>query len=514
MKKFYFISFFLFLSRLLFASDSLVYSSELIFDNQNEEQIYLSVLKGNSEMYFDAFYINGNPNVSNLPERKSVFIDAISTIKFSQKRAKYVKNIYKDVHEKYLKKYMEQAYFNDVFSLGVYNCVTACALYAMAFEKLGIPFVIKETPAHVYIVAYPESDQLLIETTDPIGGFNSFSTSYKSQFVNNLNALKLIDSKEMALGINALFDKYYFNESGLGLRELLGLQYYNTGIWLVDQGKYHEGHQALSKAYILYPSEQISQTLFLSMVMLLSNSDYMDDRDIDLFYRLPRYKQLEVTNDEIVEEFGRLTYSLLIENNQRSKYKEVYDELTEQVKDSTLLLDINFLYNYEMGRLEFNRGRYKQALPYAKKAYECNPNNVDSETMLIGAFMNHYGQSSDLDEAYSTLKSYLDEYENLKENNHVISAWMNLNLMIMANSFIEGKSTKAILHKDIFESVLAENGQKAYDENILGRAYSEAAVYYFKKGHYNSAKRYLNEGLKYAPGNRELVTRKHMIDRN
>lgn len=101
--------------------------------------------------------------------------------------------------------------FTELNKNGNYNCVTATALYGLLLNDLGIPFSIKETPEHVYLIAYPKSDAILIESTDPLKGYRVFNDNYKALIVQNLKENKIISESEFKTGnVNNLFDKYFF----------------------------------------------------------------------------------------------------------------------------------------------------------------------------------------------------------------------------------------------------------------------------------------------------------------
>ena len=92
------------------------------------------------------------------------------TIKFSRQKEKKekherkrIKRIYNTIHNTFLEKYNIEAHFSDIFINGNYNCVSATALYSYVFESLEIPYKIKETPTHVYLVVYPKSYKIYIE---------------------------------------------------------------------------------------------------------------------------------------------------------------------------------------------------------------------------------------------------------------------------------------------------------------------------------------------------------------
>ncbi len=493
--------------------DSLVYPTELTFDNYHEQQAYWQLYNQQEEPYFELFYLLTDSSIDRMRNYKALLYSELETIKRVKNETKYVKNIYKRLHERFFSKYEERSFFADVFSSRTYNCVTACAIYGLAFDKLGIPFEIKETPTHVYIIAYPDSHQIRIETTDPVGGFASYSPLFKQAFVTRLLELKLIDNDDMSLGTNALFDKYYFNDSKLGLKELVALQYYNAGLFEGDQAEYYKAYRLLSKAYVLYPSDQTSKYLLTSIINELAVSKYDEEYHITLLAQLPRYKKFEITNDEIVGEFGRINEQYLINTYNVPLYDSIYYRLTAQLNDSSVVSEIHFIYNYERARLLFNKGKYIQALPFAEKALEQKPTHVDAETLLISSFMNYLSQSRNPEKAIEKLEAYIKRFHTLNENNHVQKAWLNLNLLAMEKSYEDQNIEAAKTYAANFEKGVERNETADFDRFLVGRAYSTGAIYYFKRGYLSSARRLLNKGLEYAPGNYELKSRLQMINR-
>ncbi len=110
----------------------------------------------------------------------------------TKSEVKKVKYVYDYVHKQFLKVYKLQNSFADIFSKGEYNCVSASALYAIIFTKLDIPFNIIEAPHHVYLVAYPQTFKILIETTSPEKGYYQFNDNFINQYVKILYNSKLI----------------------------------------------------------------------------------------------------------------------------------------------------------------------------------------------------------------------------------------------------------------------------------------------------------------------------------
>ena len=85
--------------------------------------------------------------------------------KKEKKEKKRIKFIYDAFHDTFLKKYNSSVFFSEIFKNGNYNCVTATALYCYVFEKLDIPYKVKDLPTHVYLIAYPDLYNIKLETT-------------------------------------------------------------------------------------------------------------------------------------------------------------------------------------------------------------------------------------------------------------------------------------------------------------------------------------------------------------
>ncbi|MDZ7741151.1 MAG: hypothetical protein U5Q03_05210 [Bacteroidota bacterium] len=68
--------------------------------------------------------------------------------------------------------------------------------YALAFEEFMIPCEIKVSRDHAFLVAYPESYAVVVETTNPVKGISGVIDQRKKQkFLENLVNLKLISKQ-------------------------------------------------------------------------------------------------------------------------------------------------------------------------------------------------------------------------------------------------------------------------------------------------------------------------------
>ena len=495
--------------------DSLIKINQIVYNNTFEESVFRKSSNPDGDIFYGymVFSSDDSIQITNYKQSFDLRIRNFSDGKRPKNNSKYVKKIYEFVHDEFLRKYESEAYFHQIFKNGVYNCVTACALYGMAFTALDVPFTIKETPTHVYIIAYPESDQIGIETTDPIGGFKTFSPGFKQNFVNQLVALKLIDIAELADGVNTVFNRYYFSNKELGLKELIGIQYYNHGLIEFQNNNYRLAYHEMQKAYYLYPSENIKETLSMACLAALSEADYDHWDDIQLYISAITMDHPSFSENHKLGEFSRLLNKQLIDNNDTLFIDSAFQAITALPLNPDLNKDITFLYNYERARKLYNRGNYKLALPYSKAAYHTKPESSESENLLVTTIQNGVvSKSFDHDETFVIIESLLESYPGLKTHGHLGELRSRLYLIAMDEAFENKNASKAIDYKNKFEAFINEFGYR-YDEYTLGRAYSQGIMYYFRRGAYSNARNLLNDGLKFAPDNQDLKMRKYYLDR-
>ena len=276
--------------------------------------------------------------------------------------------------------------------------------------------------------------------------------------------------------------------------------------------EFRNAYNQFQKAYLLYQSDQIKEMLFNSSLLVVTKSEYETSNEMKVLAQLLRFENNQIGASEVAGEFGRVTQRQLLSNNDTVLYKDSYQLLRSELEDVKLIKDIDLVFNYEMARILFNRGNYSLALPYAMQAYELKPENADNESLLLNCFVKEYGDKTPK-ESLVFFEKLMTSNEFIKSNNHFGSVWLNLNLEVMFDELQDRKLSEGLKFKKQFEELVQAHPQYKYDHYLVGRAYSQAVVYYFKRGQMTNARRVLNEGLNYAPNNSELKSRKYMINR-
>ncbi len=498
-----------------FAQRDLVKKSELQFSSDQEREAVLELLQG-GDSYFEALGIIESVDENLMMAWKSGFdahIDELITKPRRRDNWIYLNKVYHQLHRDYLVKYRDGANLSNTLIDGTYNCVSASAIYAMAFEKLQIPYVIKETPDHVYIIGESRRGPMQFETTDPVEGFRTFGYDFKKLFVYQLIAQKNITRQEFReKGMDSVFNQYYFKGREIGLKELVGIQYSNEGMLHWQKNEYKEAFNAFEKAYVIYPSKRISEFLFSSLVYHLQKSNYSDWYDVELLSRLPRYEQFDINYRGILADFDKVNQYYLIDHNDTEAIEKAYRLLRSEL-DERPRVELDYYYNYERARVFYNRGDYKSALDFVLGAFEVKPYNAEIELLLMNTFKQFLrAPDEELDIASRKLNAVIAKYPHLEENAKFGGLRLDFFLVGMLNAYHKKEIDMGDTLRERFLDLVNENPTFQFDPYIVGRAYSTAVYHYVESGEIPKANTLLSQGLNFAPFNAELINSKTLLE--
>lgn len=497
-------------------ADSLLHYNDLIFKTDFEQEYFQQLITDQSFAFPTLMTVGDKMDRKTIETDWNKFkyeIEKLQKISVpSKKKGKYFKEVYSRVHDRFFKKYELKNRFCDVFTAGKYNCVSASAIYAMVFSELNIEYVIKETPTHVYLILEPGANQYIIETTDPTGGINKLSSGFKANFLKTLAESKLIDQVEyVTTDQSELFNKYYFTQSNLNLKQLVGVQYSNEALFLAEEDDFEGSLRAIQKAQFLNPSEKNNELLLYFMTQYISRADYRDEKNLSMIGLLSRFEEKQIPDDVLVGEFGRINKEVFIDNGNISLYEKYFETTMNMLERETVLREIEFVYNYERGRILYNRASYAQAFDFILPAYRLKPKNADVEAMFTGLLGEVLQSVEDPNDILDQLSKLLIDFPDLKENNRFGGIYLNAYLMAMASSIDRNQIETGKDYRDRFEKLATDNPNYEINQSLVGYAYSQLAVYYFKKGYYKSARGSISRGLKFAPDNSELTARMRMM---
>lgn len=170
---------------------------------------------------------------------------------------KFVKQMFYRAHKYLLDDYQQYASLDNLMEEGRYDCVSGSLLYAMILDRYGFDYQIVETSFHVFLTLTIDNEQILLEATDPFGGFmtdqneiESYVEDFKKAAHENKLYLDPVHQKR-----TSLFNPSIYRE--INLQQLKGLEYYNSAIYYNNNGALTNAFEKVSKASKYYEADRI-----------------------------------------------------------------------------------------------------------------------------------------------------------------------------------------------------------------------------------------------------------------
>ena len=482
------------------------------YSSSFEEEIFNSYKKDSLSYNFleSLFAIDSSMTHVTVAKYKQELLSVINSFPPKEdndkKEKKRVKNIYDDIHNRFFKKYILDSYFTDIFNGGTYNCVTASALYAFAFDELSIPYHVKETPSHVFLIAYPNTLKIYLETTAP--GAYGFSTPKETEIkkiIDELIAYKLVTQEEVnEKGYIKFYEDYYYGKEFVDKKALIGMQYYNKGLTNLNDSDYDNALNNLRKAKVFYSSPLIKPFLKGIMFTKVNELEFNTLDDIDYLVEL-----LSISNypeDYTISNVKSSLYKLVEHDDTNNEtIEQTIEKLktipTEKVKNEA----IEFLYEY-LARNAANDEELDNALHYCDAILLLNPKSKVAEQVVeYACFRKVLFSLYDLDSLNSFLEMS-EKYSFLKSNKRysisLAHFYGNIALQNFQNKDIE--MGEDYLKK--FETIMDDNDiVNDVNKILIADLYLKAGNYYYYKDKYQSSYRIFTKGLSYIPNHPDLA---------
>ncbi len=185
------------------------------------------------------------------------------------KSEKMVKNIFYRAHQKLFQQYQQFTLDQDALDQGLYDCVSGSLILATLLDHFGFSYEVKETSYHVFLKVVVGDSHLLLEVTDPQGGFIADSER-KEQYLSNYvleQGNKVLwegDQKEQSFASPEIYRT-------IKLENLLGLQYFNQSIRYFNEGNPLAAYQFSVTALKYHDTERIRDfSNFLKQELVLA----------------------------------------------------------------------------------------------------------------------------------------------------------------------------------------------------------------------------------------------------
>lgn len=168
---------------------------------------------------------------------------------------KMVRAIFYRSHQQLFHHYRQFTLEKDALKEGLYDCVSGSLILGALLDHFGFTYEVIETSYHVFLQVVVKERRLLLEVTDPHGGFiddPDRMEQYINTYMEELGNKVLWDGagNELAFALPAVYQK-------INLQNLLGLQYFNQSIRYFNEGNPLAAYQFSVAALKYHDSERI-----------------------------------------------------------------------------------------------------------------------------------------------------------------------------------------------------------------------------------------------------------------
>lgn len=207
-----------------------------------------------------------NGSSQRVKQQLTPFIRSLSEGGASDSRL--VRKTFHRIHHTFLKKYVAYSNFDQVFSLGQYDCLTATALFSYVMDQLHLSYDIIETNYHIFLIVKTAGGNVLIETTDKFGGLVTGDQAISDR-VGGYEKNKF----EVDEHSSAYHYQYSFSLcQKISTENLVGLMYFNQAVKAYNQKDWEKCSGFLETAYNLYASPRCDELGIILIKTLMDSS--------------------------------------------------------------------------------------------------------------------------------------------------------------------------------------------------------------------------------------------------
>ncbi len=483
---------------------------------ENLEEQLTQLLAVQSEM--------SSTDVKNAKIKIESHLRTLETKGVRKKKIKKATQIIFDLtHEQFLRKYEYYAEFHQIFANGVYNCVTASALYALIFDHFNIPYEIREIPGHVYVIAYPNTENIIVETTDPVNGIYSID---KKKYINQLVTMKIISKTEAnTKSVNDLYQTYAEEEeTAINMRQLVADLYYNAVAVNFEDEKYIEAYQFLQKGQTLYDKKSVEDSKQSILLQLATKADVEDLPSLKPMFMLLEYDDYnEAASDDIYNLNIEVSEKYLKENYQPEKYDKIYYYFmnnfdTEKHKE---LADKLRLVRYSQIAVSWTlQSKFEKAMLYLDSTYQYGPNNLQVRSQITNTILAWFGDLTESNYYENQAISFFEQLEDYNTTfpflveNMTIQEMRVFGMTIELLEYVENEEMdKVETHLQKMVARLDSLPEKStHMQSMVENFYREIYSQYLRDQDDDNAKLWLEKGLKQFPESELLLDNKKSFE--
>ncbi len=486
------------------ANDSIVWFSDMQFHSSFEKEALQEFIIHRKDTF--NLFLAIDPSISESEAKNyynlfSCLFQDLEKLKLKDKPLnRQIRLIYTSVHERFLKKYKNEVFFPAIFRTGDYNCVTASILYALVYSKLGIPYKVMASPTHVYLVANPGKESIVIETTNPLVEKAIFANDYKQQYVNHLKASKLISDEDVRnKSTEEIYEASYTQVNESSFLNLIGFQYYNKAIFKAQEEDVDESYKLIQKAYYFYPDPQAKLLLQNVTTFKIASCSFEHLTDIDYLAQLSRLKNY--SPGAVTAIFNNIIVQNMQFSDKESFCDSIYSRLIPRISDKSLIEDVSF--NYYLLMSQYNVKSDKMHY-YIDKAVEIKNNHRESNNILKLSIQQRIERIHDYSTKLDSIQRMQKRYNSSFADEVLLELELGVYLGQAEDYYLKRDIKRGEEMLNLFEGKCLHPIEDAQLTFAIETAYQTAILYYLRVNEQKKASELSDRGLKYVPWSNAL----------
>ena len=190
----------------------------------------------------------------------------------------FLKKVFYRTHRELLHQYNPAASVPQTLETGKYGCMSGTALYAIILNHFDFDFEIIETTGHVYLQVNLDNRKVLFESTLATDGFITnvrkiarATQQYSENSRKNTSLMTISGIGKQTAGVEIYAKR-------INLKELSGLQYYNTAIFDMGDEAFDKAYWNAEKSVSLYPCKRTKKLMEIVINKILQSKSLTRDQ--------------------------------------------------------------------------------------------------------------------------------------------------------------------------------------------------------------------------------------------
>lgn len=200
--------------------------------------------------------------VSDIQSRVDEFVQSVS--RHGADDRKVLHRVVRKAHATFLRNYVAHSDFDQMFTAGTYDCLTATAFFSHVLSRMNMKFQVIETNYHIFMMINTSQGELLLETTDGLGGL----ITDPEEIAHRKNAYRM-EGPPVVQSNQTVYQYACRLYSAVPTEKLPGLMMYNRAVKAYNQGAWTDCARLLKDAHTMYPTvrcEELSDLLMYTIM--------------------------------------------------------------------------------------------------------------------------------------------------------------------------------------------------------------------------------------------------------